>query len=217
MPRAYHSPRREAEAAATRAGIVAAAARLFIRDGYAATSMKAIAAEAGVSVQTVQLHGPKHALLIAAFETSFAGDEGTHSLTERPLIAEIMAEPEFETALERYVAFLTEANRRSAAIVQAMMAAADADAAARAAYLELEERRQRDMRLSAGWFASRGRVTEAAIDVAADVLGHLTGPATYLHFTHARGWSDDQYAAWVATQLAHLADALPPTSALPGR
>ncbi len=52
------------------------------------------------------------------------------------------------------------------------MAAADADAAARAAYLELEERRQRDMRLSAGWFASRGRIPEGSVEVAADVLGH---------------------------------------------
>ncbi|MEV7692883.1 helix-turn-helix domain-containing protein [Microbacterium sp. NPDC089189] len=204
MPRAYHSPRREADAAATRGLIVSAAARLFVRDGYGATSMKAIAAEAGVSAPTVQLHGPKHALLIAAFETAFAGDEGAHSLTERPAIADIMAEPDFETALERYVGFLTEANRRSAAIVRAMMAAADADPAARASYAELESRRQRDMVLAAGWFASRGRIPAARVPVAADVLGHVTGPDTYLHFTQARGWTHERYAAWVTQQLVDL-------------
>ncbi len=80
VPRSYHTPRRQADAAATRANIIDAAARLFIRDGYVATSLKAIAAEADVSVPTVHANGPKHALLIAAFERTFAGDEGRHSL-----------------------------------------------------------------------------------------------------------------------------------------
>ena len=208
MPRAYHSPRREADAAATRATIVAAAAKLFIRDGYAATPMKAIAAEAGVSAQTVQLHGPKHALLISAFETAFAGDEGSHSLTERPAIVDIMSEPDFDVALNRYVEFLTEANARSAAVVRALMAAADADPAARAAYAELEERRQRDMGLAAQWFAARGRIEPAQTSMAADVLSHLTGPDAYLHFTQGRGWSDAQYAAWITRQLASLSQHL---------
>ncbi|WP_308015752.1 helix-turn-helix domain-containing protein [Microbacterium sp. cx-59] len=204
MPRAYHSPRREADAAATRAGIVAAAARLFIRDGYAATSMKAIAAEAGVSPQTVQLHGPKHALLIGAFETAFAGDEGSHSLTDRPVMAEIMGEPNFDVALQKYVGFLTRANARSATVVRAMMAAADADPAVRAAYAELEQRRQRDMGLAAQWFVGRERIAAAHASAGADVLSHLTGPDTYLHFTQDRGWSDDRYSAWVAHQLRTL-------------
>jgi AcrR family transcriptional regulator len=200
MPRAYHSPRREADAAATRAMIVAAAATLFIRDGYAATPMKAIAAEAGVSAQTVQLHGPKHALLIAAF----AGDEGSHSLVERPAIVDIMAEPDFDVALDRYVEFLTEANARSAALMRAMMAAADADPAVRAAYAELEDRRQRDMGLAAQWFASRGRIEPAQIPMAADVLSLLTGPDTYLLYTQKRGWTDERYAVWITRQLTAL-------------
>ncbi|MGV3713328.1 TetR family transcriptional regulator, partial [Pseudolysinimonas sp.] len=64
--RDYHSPRRQAEAAATRARIVEAAGRLFVAHGYVATPIKAIAEAAGVSVPTVHLNGPKHALLIAA-------------------------------------------------------------------------------------------------------------------------------------------------------
>ena len=44
---------RSRQAAETRRRIVDAAARLFLRHGYAATTMNAIAAEAGVAVQTV--------------------------------------------------------------------------------------------------------------------------------------------------------------------
>jgi AcrR family transcriptional regulator len=45
--------RRAVQAEQTRAEILGAARRLFVANGYAATSLKGIAAEAGVSVQTV--------------------------------------------------------------------------------------------------------------------------------------------------------------------
>ena len=53
--RRYDSPRRREQAAATRRQILAAAQELFERDGYAATSMAAIASTAGVSLKTVYL------------------------------------------------------------------------------------------------------------------------------------------------------------------
>jgi AcrR family transcriptional regulator len=208
VPRSYQSPKRQAEAAATRANIVDTAARLFVRDGYVATSIKAIAAQAGVSIPTVHLNGPKHALLIAAFERTFAGDEGRHSLTERPELAAIMSEPDTDLAIGRYVDFLIEANQRSAAIVRAMLAAADGDAEVRAAYLDLEMRRHRDMTIAAGWFLQRDRIRIDQLALAADVLGLLTGPDPWTHFTVARGWDVDAYRSWLTAQLLHLSDNL---------
>ncbi|MDQ1082638.1 MULTISPECIES: TetR/AcrR family transcriptional regulator [Microbacterium] len=208
MPRSYHSPRRQADAAATRANIVDAAARLFIRDGYVATSIKAIAAEAGVSIPTVHLNGPKHSLLIAAFERTFAGDEGRHSLAERPELVAIMSEPDTDTAIARYVDFLIEANQRSAAIVRAMLAAADSDEEVRTAYEDLELRRHRDMTIAAGWFLQRDRIRVDQVALAADVLGLITGPDPWTHFTVARGWDVDAYRSWLTAQLGHLADNL---------
>lgn len=209
MARAYSSPQRTAYAASTRAAIIAAASKLFVRDGYVATSLKAIAKEADVAVPTVQLQGSKHSLLIAAFEVAFAGDEGTHSLAERSAVAAIMAEPDFETAVSGYVKFLDDANARAAGIIRAMAAAADADPAAREAYDELEQRRHRDMLLAAGWFASRKRIPEDRVAEAADVLGYITGADAYLHFTRARGWSHARWREWTAHQLSHLANQLP--------
>ena len=49
--RSYHSPRRQAQAAATRLSILEAAQRLFERQGYAATTMDAIADDAGVALR----------------------------------------------------------------------------------------------------------------------------------------------------------------------
>ncbi|KSU56304.1 TetR/AcrR family transcriptional regulator [Microbacterium enclense] len=208
MPRSYHSPRRQADAAATRANIVDAAARLFIRDGYVATSIKAIAAEAGVSVPTVHLNGPKHSLLIAAFERTFAGDEGRHSLAERPELVAIMGESDTDTAIARYVEFLIDANHRSAAIVRAMLAAADSDEEVRAAYEDLEQRRHRDMTIAASWFLQRDRIRVDQVALAADVLGLITGPDPWTHFTVARGWPVDAYRSWLTAQLIRLSDNL---------
>ena len=49
--RRYDSSNRERQAGETRRRIVVAAARLFVRNGYSATSISAIAEEAGVAGQ----------------------------------------------------------------------------------------------------------------------------------------------------------------------
>ncbi len=53
--RRYQSPRRREQAAATRLHILHAAQRLFEQHGYPATTMAAIAAEAGVALKTVYI------------------------------------------------------------------------------------------------------------------------------------------------------------------
>jgi AcrR family transcriptional regulator len=202
--RSYTSPARAAEAAHTRARIVDAASELFVRDGYAATPLRAIAERAGVSIQSVHLAGSKAALLIAAFERTFAGDEGHHSLLDRPALAAIVAEPDTDVALDRYVAFLVDANHRSARITRALRAAADADPQARTAYDDLEARRARDMRLGAELFVERGIIPRDAAQHTADVLGYLTGPDAYLHFVEHAGWALDPYARWLAAAIRSL-------------
>ena len=62
--RRYRSPRREQQARRTRARITAAAARQFLARGYAAATMRAVAADAGVALPTVELvFGTKARLL----------------------------------------------------------------------------------------------------------------------------------------------------------
>ena len=131
--RKYSSSVREREGAETRKRIVTVAGRLFARDGYFATPLRAITAEAGVSVQSAHLSGPKSSLLLAAWEHAFAGDEGARSLLQRPAMAQILAELDSAVALSHFVAFIVEANARGAGIWRAMWTAADADPQRRAA------------------------------------------------------------------------------------
>jgi AcrR family transcriptional regulator len=203
-PRTYSSPKREAEAARTRATIVDAAAALFSRDGYPATTMKAIAAEAGVSVQSVHLAGSKAALLIAAFERTFAGDEGRHSLSERPAMVEILARSELADVIDGWLDFVAAANKRTARISRAMTIAAEIDPLAAEVVADLDARRRRDLGLAAGWAVGRGLLAPARADQAADELNYLVGPETYDFFVLRSRWSDERYRAWMRETLSTL-------------
>ena len=62
----------------SRAALLDAGLRLFARDGFAATSVRRIAAEAGVATGLLYAHFPsKDALLVALFEQSMADVFGT--------------------------------------------------------------------------------------------------------------------------------------------
>lgn len=203
-PRSYTSPLRAAEAARTRARIVQAAGVLFARDGYAATTMKAIAAEAGVSVQSVHLAGPKAALLIAAFETAFAGDEGSQSLSERPALAEIMAEVDTDAALGAWLDYVAAANGRTAPLSRAMRTAGQIDQTAEGAVADLDARRRRDMRIAAEWAVSRGLVAPESVEAAADEISFVVGPEAFEFFVDRAGWSVEAYRSWLETSLRSL-------------
>jgi AcrR family transcriptional regulator len=82
--RPYRSPKRDAAALQTRRKIRDAAETLFLRDGYARTSMKAIAAHAGVSEKTMYLtYATKAKLLRRVIEVAVRGDEAPATLAER--------------------------------------------------------------------------------------------------------------------------------------
>ena len=73
--RSYHSPRRQAQAAATRRSILEAAQRLFERQGYAATTMDAIAEDAGVALKTVYVaFATKSGVLRGLWDLLLKGD-----------------------------------------------------------------------------------------------------------------------------------------------
>src|SRR5712691_6890290 len=74
--RGSRSPRRELQARQTRSRIIAAAAGRFLTRGYAGTTMRAVAVDAGVALPTVELaFRTKAGLLKAAIDVAIAGDD----------------------------------------------------------------------------------------------------------------------------------------------
>ena len=74
--RRYDSTGRQAQARRNRQAILDAAQRQFLEGGYAATTIAAVAAEAGVSVETVyKAFGGKPGLVRAIYDRGLAGPE----------------------------------------------------------------------------------------------------------------------------------------------
>src|SRR5215218_8523506 len=98
--RRYDSTRRRAQAEATRGDILEAARRRFERDGYAATSMEAIAADAGVALKTIYVaFGTKSGVLRALWNHLLRGGRDETPVAEQSWYRELVAEPDPERQL----------------------------------------------------------------------------------------------------------------------
>lgn len=124
--RPYRSALRRARAETIRAAVRDAAAALFVREGYLRTTMKAIAAEAGTSVETVHAQGGKAALLLACVDRALGGDDDV-PLTDRAEFAAALTQPSAAAAIEAFVRAMARAARAGGLLV-AFEDAASADA-----------------------------------------------------------------------------------------
>src|SRR3954451_24175054 len=98
--RRYNSPRRQEQAAATRRSILDAAASLFERQGYAATTMEAIAVGGGVALKTVYVvFETKRGLLRALWGLRLKGAEDEPAVSQRQWYLEVVDEPDAERQL----------------------------------------------------------------------------------------------------------------------
>ena len=204
--RRYRSPRREQQARRTRAQIITAAAGRFLDHGYAGTTMRAVAADAGVALPTVELaFGTKARLLKAVIDTAIAGDG-----EPVPMLAREWAEraesmigaPEFAAAFARQLA--ASAQRAAGLTLVALEAArADADIAAVAAQL-MSQREE-----MAAWLVDelrrRSRPRDSVDrDTAIDTVWSLMDPALFCRLTGDRHWSAARFRDWFADAVVRL-------------
>ena len=194
-PRTYASPLRAAQAAQTRQRILDASGRCFAASGYVGTTLHDIAAAAGVSVESVHAHGPKPALLLAAFEQAFALREGQDSIHDRPEIAEIGGRLGDPVEFIRFACgFLAEAAARSARLWVVFSQAATADPAIKEAFDALSVRVHADTLRLVTLVANRGDLrSDRTHEQLADELEVLYLPTGYEKLTHSAGWTLDAY------------------------
>jgi TetR/AcrR family transcriptional regulator of autoinduction and epiphytic fitness len=116
------------QAAETRRRIAEGAARLFLQRGYAAATIDAIAAEAGVAVPTVYASmKTKQAILWAAIEVTARGDAGEIPLAERPWWREMERERDPHRKLAKFARIHRQICDREAAVFTVLQTAAAAD------------------------------------------------------------------------------------------
>src|SRR5205814_2653145 len=136
--RRYRSPRRDQQARHTRARVIAAAAWRFVEHGYAATTMRAVATDAGVALPTVELaFKTKARLLKAAIDTAIAGDDEPVPMLAREWAAQAESTAEPAGFVTVFAQVLVDSAQRAAGLTLAALEAAriDEDIAAIAAQL----------------------------------------------------------------------------------
>src|SRR3954451_3237069 len=139
-PRRYDSRRRAEQARQNRQAGLEAAQRRFVDRGYAATTLAEVAADAGVSVETVyKAFSNKAGVLKALFDRSVTGDDQPVPMEDRDVIGAIVEEPDAVRKVERYFDHLASAMPRSAPIQLLARDAAAADSAAAEVWRQIRQ------------------------------------------------------------------------------
>lgn len=201
VKRSYDSPRRRRQAEATRQRVASTARKLFAERGYTATTIEAIARDAGVSVQTFYAtYGSKRTVLLALLdEVERAADLGglRHELQDAA------AEP------RRQLRYVIEFNARlfggAGDVLEVLRDAGNVDDDLASVWREGEERRRQGQAPLVRQWMRRNALRESLMEQeAADILWAFTGPDTYRLFIRERGWPVSRYAEWLSGALEQL-------------
>jgi AcrR family transcriptional regulator len=199
------------QAEGTKRRIARAARSLFAEQGYARTSIAAVAAAAGVAVRTVYAaFGTKQAILAAICDAWLAEAEVF------PLRAQALAEPD----AGRRLALVARLNRQQWERGTDVVALLDADATT-----------DRDVaRMLAGWKAQRAQAqaeilagiadrlaTGLDVATAGAILRGLGAAEVYRELVEGAGWSADRYEWWLTALLARELLGAPRHEGITGR
>ena len=201
--RRYDSPRRREQAAATRQQILGAAQRLFERDGYAATTMAAVAAEVGVALKTVYLgFETKSGLLRALWHLLLRGDEEDAPIPERPWYREVLAEPDPERQLRLGAHNARLVKERAGALLGVISSAAATDADIAALWGRIESDFYDNQRAIVKALHAKGALRDGlGVARAADIMWTLNHPDVWHLLVGKRGWAPAAWEQWFADTL----------------
>jgi TetR/AcrR family transcriptional regulator, regulator of cefoperazone and chloramphenicol sensitivity len=198
--RRYNSPRRREQAEATRAQIAAAARRLFAARGWAGTTVRDVAREAGVAEPTVYAtYGSKAGLARALIEAVESQAEFSRSMAE---VRAAQGDPAKQLAV--LVHFDRRLFERGADVIGLMRDADRAEPELHAAYQD--GRNHADQLRRAIFGAWPAAVLRDGVDagLAADYFAALCNIDVYRVLTQERGWSVDQVERWWRASLTLL-------------
>src|SRR5688572_9618675 len=122
------SPLRQEQAEMTRRRVLDAAYDLLLRDGYAGTTITAVAERAGVAVPTVyKAFGSKAELIKRVYDRALAGN-GAETVTDSGNRTDVLAERDPQRALALYSALAARTATRLGPLLTILLAADITDA-----------------------------------------------------------------------------------------
>ena len=204
--RSYHSPRRAEQAAATRSAVVGAARELFLSEGYAGTTIAAVAARAHVAVDTVYAAvGRKPALLREVVETSISGTDHAVPAPERDYVARIREAVGVRAKILVYADAVAQIQGRLGPVYLALREAASTDQDCRELWETISSRRAANMRDFVADLRVTGELrSDLSDDEMADIVWSMNGPEHWALLVHERGWTSERFGSWLADAWTRL-------------
>jgi AcrR family transcriptional regulator len=196
--------RRAEQARGTRRRIIECARRLFLEQGYAATTLDQIATRAGVAVQTVYFHfGNKRTVLKEVMDVLAVGDDAPVPLLERPWVQQVRDEPDARRALAIWLGNSRIIFGRVAPMLSIVRDAAGADREMAEQWRTNQHQRYLAHRTLAEILAAKKALSPGlTVQSAADIIFTLLSPEVYLLLTGERGWSPAQWQRWLTGTIA---------------
>jgi AcrR family transcriptional regulator len=196
--RRYESARRAAQAQATSADIARAARRLFVAHGWAATTVRDVAREAGVSVPTIYTaYGNKGSLARALVD---AADLAADSRQQRAELDAAADDPRRQlAAMAGYDRRLFE---RAGDVIVLIREAGRTEADLATTYRD-GRRRGDETRFQVFSAWPPGTLRDGMdVPTAVDVYAALCNIDVYTTLTDERGWPPERVERWWADALA---------------
>jgi AcrR family transcriptional regulator len=205
--RPYNSPRRQQQAAATRRTVLEAAERLFLQDGYPATTMDAIAAEAGVSLKTAYLpFSTKSGLLRALWDLRLKRDDADAPVVQHEWFREVLEEPDPVRKLQLNARNSAAAKTRIGTLFRVIRGAAEIDADCGALWRLIQSDFHANQQMIVESIHRGGGLRRGlSVATGSDILWTLNHPDAWMLLAGQRGWSPHAYETWLAqTSCAQL-------------
>lgn len=194
--RRYDSLRRTTQALETRAEIARAARTLFTTRGWAATTVREVAREAGVSVPTVYAaYGDKTGLTRALADAADLSADGP------AMLAELETTTDPARALAAMAGYDRRLFERAGDVIALAREAGRTEPELAAAYRDGRRRGDETRRqVFASWPAGTLRA-DLDLPAAVDVYAALCNIDVYATLTAERGWSPERVERWWAEAL----------------
>ena len=186
-PSTYHSPLRAQQARETRQRILDAAVALFSDRGWSATTLKAVAEEAGTAVDTVySAFESKVNLLMAAVDVAIVGDDEEDAMVDRPDFS-LLGEGDRDQRIQAGVRYTIEVYQRSVQVLAALQEASASEPVAHERMVRYDQDRRNVM------VAGFALIMDHPLpDELIDPVWAMVSPEVFVKLTTGRGWSVEQ-------------------------
>ena len=206
--RRYDATRRRDRANLAREQIIDAGSRLFLAQGFAATTVTAIARAARVSDETIyKSFGGKAGLVRAMWARALQGEGSVPA--ERRSDAMQGTEQDPREVIRRWGEFIVEVAPRVVPILLLIKSAASSDPQIAELLAEVDEQRLGRMERNARTLHDRHDLRPGmTLDEARDILWTYSAPELFELLVGRRGWSVERFGGFVTEQL--ISALLPP-------